>query len=162
MDIANRLAELEERVAALEAGPSPVVTIDDDPYWALTALQERLPDPGGVVLVGAVGLPDGRRAEWQQGLVTDALLDVDWRESADVLAALGHPVRLALLQRFLAGAGTVADVAGPDGLGSTGQVYHHLRQLVAAGWLRSTGAGRYEVPVARVVPLLAMVMVAQR
>ena len=33
-----------------------------------------------------------------------------------------------------------------DGLGTTGQAYHHLRQLAAVGWLHSTGRGRYEVP----------------
>jgi len=39
-------------------------------------------------------------------------------------------------------------------LGTSGQVHHHVRQLVAAGWLRPTARGRYEVPVDRVVPLL--------
>ena len=161
MELEDRIAALEERVAALEGGPAP--TLDDEgDLWALAALRDRADDRGGVVLAGVVTLPDGRRAEWQEGLPTDALLDRDWREPADALAALGHPVRLALVQRFAAGAATVADVSGAEGLGTTGQVYHHLRQLVAAGWLRSVGGGRYEVPVARVVPLLTMVLGAQR
>src|SRR5690606_18106539 len=84
------------------------------------------------------------------------LLGADWTEEADVLVALGHPVRLRLLQRVLGGATTVAELVDTDGVGTSGQVYHHLRQLTAAGWLRALGGGRYEVPVARVVPLLAV------
>lgn len=48
-----------------------------------------------------------------------------------------------------------------EGTGTSGQVYHHLRQLVATGWLRARGA-RYEVPAERVVPLLAIVVGARR
>jgi hypothetical protein len=168
MELDARLTAVEERLDALERRPRETREPDrpDAPdagvFWALDALRARAPEEGAVVLVGTVGLPDGRRAEWQEGLETAALLDRDWRDSADVLAALGHPVRLALLQRFLAGAATVADITGEDGLGTSGQVYHHLRHLVAAGWLRSTGGGRYEVPVARVVPLLAIVLGGQR
>ncbi|GAA4740477.1 hypothetical protein GCM10023350_26150 [Nocardioides endophyticus] len=78
-----------------------------------------------------------------------------------------NPIRLALLQRFLGGAATVTDATAPtgdadDAFGTSGQVYHHLRQLVAAGWLRSTGSGRYEVAPQRVVPLLSIVLGAHR
>ncbi|MBD8063732.1 ArsR/SmtB family transcription factor [Oceanitalea stevensii] len=161
---AERLAALEERVAALEsrlATPAAAVT-PDSPLWALEGLQERVEDPGAVLLVGHVELPDGRRAQWQLGAVTDDLLGADWTEEADVLVALGHPVRLRLLQRVLGGATTVAELVDTDGVGTSGQVYHHLRQLTAAGWLRALGGGRYEVPVARVVPLLAVVLGGRR
>lgn len=160
MELVDRVDDLERRVTALEAEPVAVAPPSEDPLWALAALRDRLPEPGGVVLAGTAALPDGRRAEWQEGLTTDALLGQDWREAADLLAALGHPVRLAMVRCFLGGATTVADLTELDGLGSTGQAYHHLRQLVATGWLRSLGSGRYEVPVARVVPLLAVIMVA--
>lgn len=161
---ADRLASLEERVAALE---SRFATHADDvapdsPLWALEGLQSRVEDPGAVVLVGHVELPDGRRAQWQLGAATDDLLDADWSEEADVLAALGHPVRMRLLQRVLGGTTTVAELVDTDGVGTSGQVYHHLRQLTAAGWLRALGGGRYEVPVARVVPLLAVVLGGRR
>ena len=51
---------------------------------------------------------------------------------------------------------TAADLADTPGLGSTGQIYHHLRQLVGAGWLRATTRGRHEVPPERLVPLLVI------
>ncbi len=56
----------------------------------------------------------------------------------------------------------MAGLVGIDGFGTSGQLYHHLRQLVAAGWLRTAGRGRYEVPPARVVPLLVVLAACQR
>lgn len=161
---ADRLASLEERVAALESRLAAQAddVAPDSPLWALEGLQSRVEDPGAVLLVGHVELPDGRRAQWQLGAATDDLLGSDWAEEADVLAALGHPVRMRLLQRVLGGMTTVAELVDTDGVGTSGQVYHHLRQLTAAGWLRALGGGRYEVPVARVVPLLALVLGGRR
>ena len=54
------------------------------------------------------------------------------------------------------------DDAATEGLGTTGQLHHHLRQLKAAGWLHQTGRGTYEVPARRVVPLLTMIQGARR
>jgi hypothetical protein len=65
-------------------------------------------------------------------------------------------VRLVLVQAVLAGRRTVAELEALESLGTTGQLYHHLRQLVAAGWLQTAGRGRYAVPGDRVVPLLVV------
>lgn len=161
----DRLIALEQRVAALEerlASRAPDDDLSETPLWALDGLRARVEDPGAVLLVGHVELPDGRRAQWQLGAGTDDLLAGDWTEEVDALVALGHPVRLRLLQRVLTGVATVGELLETDGVGTSGQVYHHLRQLTAAGWLRALGGGRYEVPVARVVPLLAVVLGARR
>ncbi len=58
---------------------------------------------------------------------------VDTRGPADALA---HPVRLRLVQAILAGRSTAARLAELEDLGTTGQVYLHLRQLVTAGRTR--------------------------
>ncbi len=91
----------------------------------------------------------------------NALLEADWDTAAEPLAALGHPVRLAVLRGVLTGLHTTAELAALDRLGTTGQLYHHLRQLQAAGWLRSTGRRRYDVPATRVIPLLVILTAAQ-
>lgn len=161
----TRVDAIEQRLAVLEAHLFQAQSAPADaerPLWALEALQERVDDPGAVMLVGSVKLPDERRAQWQLGAVAHDLLDQDWADGADTLGALGHPVRLRLLQRILTGAATVNDLVETDGVGTSGQVYHHLRQLTAAGWLRGIGGGRYEVPVARIVPLLAIILGARR
>ena len=51
-----------------------------------------------VMLVGAAALPEGARAEWQQGAAVSDLVGWDWAAAADNLAALAHPVRLRLVQ----------------------------------------------------------------
>ncbi|RAY13897.1 ArsR family transcriptional regulator [Actinomadura craniellae] len=161
--VAARLAALEARVAALEAAPPAVPAVPEaEVFWALEGLKERTPTPGAVLFTGAVTLPTGERAEWQQGHGLAELLEDDWSQAASTLTALGHPVRLLLLREVLHGTGTAAELAEHERLGTTGQLYHHLRQLVAAGWLRTTARGRYAVPTERVVPLLAMLAAARR
>jgi hypothetical protein len=115
-----------------------------------------------VVLGGSVRLPGDRTVDDRRAEGTAELLGRDWGELADALAALGSPVRLRLVQRVLGGTATVQELTAADDVGTTGQVYHHLRQLLAAGWLRNTGGGRYEVPEERVVPLLGAVLSARR
>ncbi|MFI9052626.1 ArsR/SmtB family transcription factor [Streptomyces sp. NPDC053427] len=178
MDLEQRVADLERRLAALEQAaertaepapglpePSPARVPGDD-LWALHGFKEQLAelgaDNGGVLFTGAVRTPSGKRYEWQYGLVTDTVLERDWGEAAESFAALGQPVRLRLLREILGGRSTAAELAELDGTGTTGQIYHHLRQLTAAGWLHTAARGRYEVPVARVVPLLVMLTAAER
>ncbi len=166
--IEARLAALDARISALEtARPSDAAAATADAavppgtFWALEGLHGRVPEPGAVMIVGDVVLPDGKTARWQQGMGTDDLLDDEWDRVAEVLAALGHPVRLQLLRHVLRGIDSARSLAEIEGIGTSGQVYHHLRQLVAAGWLRSRG-GRYEVPPERVVPLLTTVLGGRR
>jgi hypothetical protein len=57
---------------------------------------------------------------------------------------------------------TTAGLAAQEELGTSGQLYHHLRQLVSAGWLRSSGRGHYSVPGDRVIPLLVIIAGTRR
>ncbi|KRF19320.1 ArsR family transcriptional regulator [Nocardioides sp. Soil797] len=161
--LADHLADLDARVARLEAGASrpqaPTPGPEADTFWALESLRARRGDhqetaEGLVMLTGSLNLPTGEPVEWQQGAATSDLLETDWSGRAGALAALGHPVRIELLRRTLNGARTTSELG--DDLGSTGQLHHHLRQLVSAGWLGQRGRGTYEVPPARVVPLLTI------
>ncbi len=180
-----RLAELEARLAAVETGLSAATVThrdrgEDDDGDAVTQgsrtssdgspgaipftpadLRDRLGKPGGVLLTGAARLPRGVRASWQREMSTGDLLDADWTPSAESFAALAHPVRLQLLREVLRGARTVSALASLPGSGTTGQLYHHLKPLIAEGWLATTGRGRYEVPEDRVVPLMAIMTAAR-
>ncbi|MET0234612.1 MAG: ArsR family transcriptional regulator [Kibdelosporangium sp.] len=155
MEFAERLAALEERVAALEGLRVEPGAPDPDVYWALEGLKQRV-EAGGVLFTGATPLPTGEYYEWQQGETLENLLGLDWSEFSGAFAALGHPVRLLLLRLILSGVHTTAELQEHEALGTTGQLYHHLRQLVAAGWLMVTGRGHYAVPGTRVVPLLVV------
>lgn len=181
--LTTTVRHLEDRVAALEAqGPAglPARAPEDgqradlagpadapDTFWALDGLRARRPAhpvtvDGSVMLLGSVTLPDGTPVEWQQEAGTSGLLEVDWADRAAAFAALGHPVRVELLRHVLAGTHTTAALAEVESLGTTGQLHHHLRQLLTAGWLRQAGRGTYEVPAARVVPLLVCLTAVER
>lgn len=175
-ELEQRLAALERRVAALaddgqlpDGAPTPPrLPGTGDPLWALHELKRLLaarddsaepvgessPPTGAVLIAGSVHLQIGPLG-WQYALTPEALLEEDWSDYASLFAALGHPVRLALLQRILAGTTQTSELANSNDLGTTGQLHHHLRILVAAGWLRTPRRGHYEVPSGRVIPLLA-------
>ncbi|GAA1149659.1 helix-turn-helix domain-containing protein [Nesterenkonia lutea] len=162
--LAERLAEVEQRLAALESPPAPPPPGDqEDIFWALEGLKQRTADPAGAVLMtGAVTVPNGHHAQWQIQASTQELFETDFGSRSDSLSALAHPVRLQLLQRLLTDASTVEEIREAGDFGTSGQVYHHLRQLVAAGWVKSLGNSRYEVPPARIVPLLVMLLGVDR
>ncbi|MEV6474540.1 helix-turn-helix domain-containing protein [Streptomyces sp. NPDC051657] len=167
MELEQRVAELERRLTALERRDPESPRLGDGDFWALDGLKQQLAEvgeaaaDGGVLYTGSVRLPTGESYEWQYGALTEALFDGDWEDAADSFAALGHPVRLRLLREILGGLRTTAELAALDELGTTGQIYHHLRQLTGAGWLHAAGRGRYEVPPVRVVPLLVVLTAAR-
>ncbi|GMA29647.1 winged helix-turn-helix domain-containing protein [Arenivirga flava] len=145
----ERMDALERRIAALEqrgeAGPDAAV--EAGTFWALQGLKARTPEPGAVLFTGAVSTPAGA-AEWQQGHAVDDLLDEEWAERSAALAALAHPLRLRLLQAIVGGTATAAELGALEGVGTSGQVYHHLGQLVAGGWLAAQGAAATPFPPA--------------
>ncbi|MBP2322704.1 hypothetical protein JOF56_003089 [Kibdelosporangium banguiense] len=155
MEYDERLAALEERVAALETKHAEAGVPDPEVFWALTGLKQRN-ESGAVLFTGAAPLSTGEYYEWQQGETFEKLMALDWSEFSGAFAALGHPVRMLLLRLILGGVRTTAELQEHEALGTTGQLYHHLRQLVSAGWLMVTGRGHYAVPGTRVVPLLVV------
>ncbi|WP_369170447.1 ArsR/SmtB family transcription factor [Streptomyces sp. R28] len=165
MELEERVADLERRLAVLENARHTAPRLGEGDFWALQGFKEQLAGlkaaDGGVLFTGAVRLPTGEQYEWQHGSLTEGLLDGDWTEAAESFAALGHPVRLRLLREVIGGRRTAAELAELDEVGTTGQIYHHLRQLTGAGWLHTTGRGRYEVPPGRVVPLLVALSTAR-
>jgi DNA-binding transcriptional ArsR family regulator len=166
----ERVAALEEQVTALAARldrPAPEVgepaARTRDVLWALDGLKRRVPGGAGAVLyTGVVEPAAGERYEWQYGAATADLMAEDWSAAASTLSALAHPVRLLLLREVLGGRHAAAELSEVEGLGTSGQLYHHLRQLVSAGWLRTNGRGQYIVPAERVVPLLVTLTAATR
>lgn len=170
-DTEAAITDLRERVAALEAAllahPTPDIDppsdADADAFWALTGLEARLGDTGGVLYTGSVPTVGGP-VRWQYGATAADLFTDDWSAGtvATSLSALGHPVRLRLLQVLADRPASVAELRDLPDVGSTGQVYHHLGLLQAAGWVRQTTRGHYAVPPERLVPLLATVLAGGR
>jgi DNA-binding transcriptional ArsR family regulator len=162
--LAERLADVGQRLAALEPPePSPSFADHGEIFWALEGLKQRIEDAaGGVLMTGVVTVPKGDHAQWQMQGSVQELFESDFGSRAESLSALAHPVRLQLVQRLLTDASTVEEIRAAGDFGTTGQVYHHLRQLVAAGWVTTLGSGRYGVPPARIVPVLVMLLGVDR
>ncbi len=156
----RRLAAVEEQLAGAPRRVPRSAPTDDGLSHRAQSDPDTLPT-GGVVFEASVDLPTGEHVERRAAAPTSGLLDEPWDGAADRLAALAHPVRVELLRHVLRGVWSTAALADIEVVGTTGQLYHHLNQLVAAGWLRHSGRGRYEVPVDRVVPLLVVLAAAR-
>ncbi len=76
----------------------------------------------------------GRQSTWvKNSLNTDGLLAlIENRTAETVLACIGSNDRLNMLLAILRKPRTVAELVSDCGFSSTGQVYHHLKPLLAA------------------------------
>lgn len=88
----------------------------------------------GLVTYLGVYASGGRQSNWIRNSVpADELLPLIERGVASkVLACIGNANRLAILLEILRGPKTVAALVEKCGFGSTGQVYHHMKPLLAA------------------------------
>ena len=101
--------------------------------------------------------------EWQQAIcqeVRELVHAADPAAIASVLGSLGSPARLALLTTLVAGPRSRPELQDALGESSTGQLYHHLRDLQAAGLIHQPKRGRYEIAAHTVVPLLTILAAA--
>lgn len=88
----------------------------------------------GLVTYLGVYASGGRQSNWiRSGVLTDDLLAlIESGIASKVLACIGNSNRLAILLEILKGPKTVASLVEKCGFGSTGQVYHHMKPLLAA------------------------------
>ncbi|TWS23219.1 winged helix-turn-helix transcriptional regulator [Tsukamurella sputi] len=142
----ERLADLESRVAALEAA-SGAVPAEPRPAGA---------GAGTVGYAGTVSL-DGD-VSWRIDYSAGAVAALPPGRLATVLAALGHPARLAIVQDLLLGPRTAAELMDRVDGGSKGQLYHHLGTLTGAGVVDKGVRGQYTVAPQRVVPILVAML----
>src|SRR5262252_5654851 len=144
--LAARVNDLERRVARLAERTGP--EFDKDGVAGSLLYAGRATTPGGGDLI------------WQAEHPLPGVLAEGWEDAAAVLAALGNPVRLEIIRRLLMGGETVQELQEIPGLGTTGQLYHHLRDLQAAGLVTQRRRGRYGVAADKVVPALIIIAAA--
>jgi DNA-binding transcriptional ArsR family regulator len=149
--VPDRLADLERRVAALEAASAAAPPAPSGPSAPSGAGVVRY--SGDVHLHGDVA--------WEITLDAGTTLDLPDEPRVAVLAALGHPARARIVRTLLADGprGTVP-LQEAAGLASTGQLYHHLRSLTHCGLVEQDGRGSYRVPARAVVPALVLLAAA--
>lgn len=145
-DVAERLAALEARVRALETGERSA----SDPVDGGTG--------GHISYAGETHLHGD--VSWSIGCSPDAVLDLPATGSMEVLAALGHPVRHAIVRTLLRGPATAPELQAAVGLSSTGQLYHHLKSLTSTRIVEQPTRGDYRLAPTTVVPALVLILAA--
>lgn len=140
-DVETKLAELEARIEALEGHHRA-----DDPTRGFVEYCGRVDFAGEV--------------DWTIRYSAASVLRLPANARVEVLAALGHPIRLALVQLLLDGPHTGTELAEAVGLTSTGQLYHHVRALSSAGIVEQHSRGTYRIPAPKVVPVLVLMTAA--
>jgi hypothetical protein len=178
MSMKDRVADLSRRVAVLEAaersdtGSGAASSSGREPadvganLRLVTALRGRKgpryvrDDVAGAVSFTGAARIGGSEVLWAAEHGLPEVWDAEPGDLARLLAALGHPARLALVRAVLAGVATSQELAATAGVGSTGQLYHHLKDLIAVGVVEQAGRNRYRIEPAKVVPLLVILAAA--
>lgn len=147
-DLAARLSRLEtapavraSRETSLVRDPIDAVSDDDG--------------PGSVVYAGA-GPWDGGVVAWEMHRPWGEVRDAAGEGSARVLSALGNAVRLRIVAWLLGGERSTAELQGHFDLPSSGQLFHHLKELLAAGVIYQPVRGTYAIRRHHVVAVLAI------
>ncbi|MDP0398278.1 ArsR/SmtB family transcription factor [Tsukamurella strandjordii] len=142
----DRLADLEVRVAALEAA------------LGTAAAQSPAAGAGAVGYGGEVSLHG--EVTWRVDYSAGAAAALPAERIAAVLGALGHPARIEIVQELLRGPRTAAELLDLVDAGSKGQLYHHLGALAAANVIEKQARGNYGVAAQKVVPALIAMLTA--
>ncbi len=130
----------------------------------LDRLENQCGESGGSGRIAYLGVfaSGGRQSTWLTASKdTDELLDLIANRAVEkVLACIGSSDRLNMLLSLLKKPMTVAQLVTENGYHSTGQVYHHLKPLIAADLVtedtQNEGRGYYVVQPHRVQGIIML------
>lgn len=146
MDILkNQMAELQQLVyqAMMERKPASASNQHQQEIASTPTLNEATPEAGSVFYSGQVHL-NGHGIRWEpQERRMDRLLDMNTEKAAKILAALGNKQRLDILKAVIAEPLTGSELVERLNMGTTGQLYHHLKALIGADLLVQEQGVRY-------------------
>lgn len=130
---------LPEKPAAkksVKSRATPAMHPDGRLNELMDELEQKTAERNGSGLIAYLGVyqSGGRQSNWIRSTVpTEDLLSlIESGIAGKVLACIGNANRLAILLEILRGPKTVAALVEKCGFGSTGQVYHHMKPLLAA------------------------------
>lgn len=166
--LSTRLEKLENLLQTREprearAAPPPPGELDLDLLQRLRSRTGPAYDEDGVrgaVLYAGASSSEGLNYVWQMERPVPGLLELEEAPLAQVLSALSNPARLKLLRSMLRGPRSSQQLQETLGNVSTGQFYHHLKELLSAGIVVQKERSRYEVQAHHVIPLLAILAAA--
>jgi DNA-binding transcriptional ArsR family regulator len=89
-------------------------------------------------------------------LTIDDALAVAVNEAAELLAAIGHRQRLAIVLLLLRAPATANEIVAALSLGTTGAAYHHLNVLQRTGLVQQAERGAFSLTTERIPVLLTI------
>lgn len=137
--------------ASVADGATPDIAID-------LAEQARADSEQGRVITRGVfqNAKGTREYRWELEESATTLLSIDDGEVAQLLAAIGHRQRIAILKTILDAPCSAADLVTTLNLGTTGAAYHHLNVLQAADLVTQEERGIYIMQPHRVSAIFAI------
>ncbi len=161
--LAARMSELESLVRrCLEERPAKTIPASEPASGRTSedlagSATEPSESGGGTVYYSGRYEGKGRAFRWMpQERQMEGLLRLNTDKASKVLSALGHKQRLDILRAVvnepLSGAALVERL----NMGTTGQLYHHLKALLGADLLVQEPGGGYTLPGHRMLPLLLL------
>jgi len=123
--------------AAPAEPPDPLAELVDR-RQALRPEDERGAPIGQLRLLGHLRV-GGAQSGFDSSYALEQLLTVPSDRAARAFAGLAHPVRIDIYKQLLAGPQDSQTLLHAAGLNTTGQLYHHLREMEAVGLIERRG-----------------------
>lgn len=157
----TRLTALEEQVSSQrqEEAASPF------PQASGPSSHELHPPQTGTLqgtlrYAGSIQIGE-RPFRFQQTLTIASIFEAAPEVFAQIFAALASPHRIIILRTLCERACTAQQLQEVLGMGSSGQLYHHLKELMAAGLItQRERSSAYTIDPAKVIPICAALSVA--
>lgn len=177
-DSVDRFAALEEQIAALQAriaaleariphDAQSLVTSQHDLVTTISMhgqpLRQDEADEStvqGTLMYAGFARIAGQPYQIQRQQLVAPLFDLAPDALAHVFAALASPHRIIILRLLCQGPRTSQQLQELLGMSSAGQLYHHLKELLAAGLIVQRGRSHYGVDPAKVITICIALMVA--
>jgi ArsR family transcriptional regulator len=166
-NLEEHVVDLEKRVAALEGlAPPPLREIPfpgnearGKRHIAGGGGSESPRDVEGTLSYSAFAQFAQRRVhlKYQQSLAQ--IFQVAPEVLAQLFAALSSPHRIIILRTLCIGPRSRQQLQELLGMASAGQLYHHLKELQAAGLISGHG-GSYSIEMEAVIPICMALMIA--
>jgi DNA-binding transcriptional ArsR family regulator len=165
-DEGDRLAQLEQKMDALlrrleTMGPGPGPARPREAPVEGRDPEEEKGVRGTLTLTGILHTGE-RRVMLKQEEDLSAVAEVEPASVARVFAALGSPFRILLLRALLQGPRTSQELQAELDVGPAGQLYHHLKELLAAGLVIQQKRSVYAIRDQKALMVCIAVVVAKR
>jgi hypothetical protein len=155
----RQLREFSDRLAALEPSPASAPPDPAAPSWSATPSAADTDDESEFSFSGRARF-GGQMLYIQQRGGLDQVMNANPERVAKVFAALASPARIVLVRALLDGPRTSQELRQELDDPSVGQLYHHLKELLAAGLVVQPSRSVYALPRGSQIALCMQIIAA--